>query len=225
MSHPSQPAITRHTISCDGQPVTIERFAARGKDAAATGSVILLHDAEGAGPDRPVRAEAAALAEAGFAVLLPHYLDRTGETRVGFSGIGRHFGLWRAALELVRMAVPGPVALAGRSLGGALALALAARSPEAITALVLRSAFVPPELGSRSPAAPLVLPPVLALHGARDVLVGPSHPAELGARMAAAGGLCRIHLYENQGHTFDPRTDADAVARSVAFLNDAFGPI
>ncbi len=225
MSHPSQPAITRETIPCEGRHVTIERFAPRGKDAAATGSVILLHDAEGAGPDRPVRAEAAALAGAGFAVVLPHYLDRTGETRVGFSGIGRHFGLWRATLELVRMAVPGPIALAGRSLGGALALALAARSPEAITALILRSAFVPPELGSRSPAAPLVLPPVLALHGARDVLVGPSHPAELGARMAAAGGLCRIHLYENQGHTFDPRTDADAVARSVAFLNDAFGPI
>lgn len=221
MTHPPHPAITRETILCDGRPVTIERFAAPGKDAAATGTVILLHDAEGPGPERPVRTEAAALAEAGFAVLLPHYLDRTGETRVGFSGISRHFGLWRAALETIRAQATGPVALAGRSLGGALALAMAARAPEAVTALVLRSAFLPPELGT----GPLVLPPTLALHGARDALVGPSHPADLRARMAAAGGDCRVHLYADQGHAFDPRAEADAVARGIAFLQAGFAPI
>ncbi|TXM81902.1 hypothetical protein FV223_29525, partial [Methylobacterium sp. WL116] len=110
MTYPPHPAVTRDTILCEGRPVTIERFAPRGKDAPATTTVILLHDAEGPGPDRPVRAEAAALAEAGFAVLLPHYLERTGEARVGFSGISRHFGAWRDALEIVRAQVPGPAA-------------------------------------------------------------------------------------------------------------------
>ncbi|MCJ2007546.1 alpha/beta fold hydrolase [Methylobacterium sp. J-092] len=225
MTYPPHPAVTRDTILCEGRPVTIERFAPRGKDAPATATVILLHDAEGPGPDRPVRAEAAALAEAGFAVLLPHYLERTGEARVGFSGISRHFGAWRDALEIVRAQVPGPAALVGRSLGGALALALAARAPEAIAALVLRSAFLPPELGSGPSAGPLALPPVLALHGARDALVGRRHPEDLHRRMAEAGGSCRVHLYEDQGHAFDPRTDADAVARGIAFLKRGFGPI
>ena len=221
MTHPPYPAVTRDTILCEGRPVTIERFAPRGKDAAATTTVILLHDAEGPGPDRPVRAEAAALAEAGFAVLLPHYLDRTGEARVGFSGISRHFGAWRNALKIARAQIPGPTALVGRSLGGALALALAARAPEAIAALVLRSTFLPPELGT----GPLVLPPTLALHGARDALVGPSHPQTLDRRMKEAGGTCHVHLYPDQGHAFDPVADADATARAIGFLKRAFGPI
>ena len=221
MTHPPHPVVTRDTILCEGRPVTIERFAPHGKDASATATVILLHDAEGPGPDCPVRAEAAALAEAGFAVLLPHYLDRTGEARVGFSGISRHFGAWRDALATVRAQVPGPVALVGRSLGGALALALAARAPGANVALVLRATFLPPELGT----GPLALPPTLALHGARDALVGPSHPETLRLRMAEAGGTCHVHLYRDQGHAFDPATDDDATARGVGFLKRAFGPI
>ena len=221
MTHPSHPAVTRDTILCEGRPVTIERFAPRGKDAPATATVILLHDAEGPGSDRPVRAEAAAWAEAGFAVVLPHYLDRTGAARVGFSDISRHFGRWRDALDAVRAQVAGPAALVGRSLGGALALALAARTPGAHAALVLRSTFLPPELGT----GPLALPPALALHGARDALVGPSHPEALRRRMAEAGGTCRVHLYADQGHAFDPPTDADATARGIGFLKRGFDPI
>lgn len=225
MIDPLHGDIARETILCDGRPVTIERFAAHRKDATATGTVILLHDAGGAGPDRSVRIEAAAMAQAGFPVVLPHYLDRTGETRVGFSGISRHFGAWRDALGTIRDQVAGPVALAGRSLGGALALALAARAPDAFVALVLRSAFLPPELGTGPHAAALVLPPALALHGARDGLVGASHAAELRGRMAAANRICRVHLYESQGHAFDPRTEIDATARSIAFLKEAFETI
>lgn len=214
MNQSPHPIGARETVLCDGRPVTIERFSPPGKPAAATATVILLHDAEGPGPGRPVRPEASALAEAGFAVWLPHYLARTGEARVGFSGISRHFGLWRDTLEVVRAQAEGPVALVGRSLGGALALALAARAPGGFAALVVRATFLPPELG----AGPLVLPPVLALHGARDALVAPSHPAELRARMAGPGGDCRVHLYESQGHAFDPAAEADAVARGIAYL-------
>ena len=101
MTHPFRPAGITQTLVRDGRAVTIEAFAPAGKDAGATGLVILLHDAQGPGPDRPVRAEAAALAQGGFRVLLPHDLDRTGEAQVGFSGIFEKFGLWRAAVEAV----------------------------------------------------------------------------------------------------------------------------
>src|SRR3978361_430980 len=69
--HPTRPA--RETVSCAGYALTIEVFAPGHKDADTTPAIILLHDAHGAGPDRPVRAEAACLAAAGFRGILPPY--------------------------------------------------------------------------------------------------------------------------------------------------------
>ncbi|GJE42364.1 alpha/beta hydrolase family protein [Methylobacterium soli] len=212
------PTGTRETVSCAGDALTIEVFALNHKDADTTPTIILLHDAHGAGPDRPVRTEAARLAAAGYRVVLPHYLERTGATRVGFSGIARHFGLWSEAIGAViahlRLANPArPLGLVGRSLGGALALAAAAET-NGLAALVLRSAFLPPHLDGRR----LDLPPVLALHGTRDVIVPPSHATNLAARVREAGGTCGVTLYETQAHTFDDATDADATARLLAFL-------
>ncbi|MEA1830732.1 dienelactone hydrolase family protein [Methylobacterium durans] len=215
----SPPAGTRETLSCAGHPLTIEVFAPPGKDGDTTRTIILLHDAAGAGPDRPVRREAATLARAGFAVLLPHYLGRTGQERAGFSEIARHFGAWRDSLaDLLRQAglgAAGGIGLCGRSLGGALALAIALEAGD-VAALALRSAFIPPEIAGRA----LVLPPILAQHGSRDVLVPASHAARLAEGVATAGGSCRLALYPDQAHAFDARTDAAATAQAVAFLRE-----
>ncbi|WP_165937852.1 dienelactone hydrolase family protein [Methylobacterium segetis] len=210
---------TRETLTCAGHLLTIEMFRPVGKDGATTPTIILLHDAEGAGPNRPVRQEAASLAGAGFTVLLPHYLLRTGQERAGFSEIARHFAAWReglaSLLEQVRRTAPGGIALIGRSLGGALALAVALDAGGA-AGLSLRSAFLPPEIADR----PLVFPPVLVQHGARDVLVPPSHARRLAEGVAAAGGRCRIALYPDQAHTFDARAEAEATALTLSFLRE-----
>ncbi|MGU3540655.1 alpha/beta hydrolase family protein [Methylobacterium sp. A54F] len=197
-------------------PVTIEAFGARGKDTGDTPTVFLLHDAGGCGPAQPIRGEAAALAEAGFRVLMPHYLERTGADRAGFSEIARDFSAWAEALrEAIGPARPAPLALVGRSLGGALALALAGEAP-GLAALVLRAAFLPPCLG----AGPLTLPPVLACHGGRDAIVPAAQAHRLAERIGAAGGACRLVLYADQAHAFDAATDADALARTIAFLRE-----
>ncbi|GEP02088.1 alpha/beta fold hydrolase [Methylobacterium oxalidis] len=219
MPDTSPPAGTRETLTCAGHPLTIEVFGHTGKDEDATRTIILLHGAEGAGPGRPVRGEAAALARAGFRVVLPHYLGRTGQERAGFSEIARHFAAWRESLQALVQQVgawrPGPIGLCGRSLGGALALALALEAG-GVAALAVRSAFIPPEIAGRA----LALPPILAQHGGRDALVPASHATRLAAGTAAAGGLCRLALYADQAHTFDARSEAAATALAVAFLRE-----
>ncbi|AWN39427.1 alpha/beta hydrolase family protein [Methylobacterium durans] len=114
-----------------------------------------------------------------------------------------------------RARAAGGIGLCGRSLGGALALAIALEAGD-VAALALRSAFLPPEIAGRA----LVLPPILAQHGSRDVLVPASHAARIAEGVATAGGSCRLALYPDQAHAFDARTDAAATAQAVAFLRE-----
>lgn len=217
MASAVSPMPARQTRLCGGRSLTIETFAPAGNDAGATPAVVLLHDAGGADGEA-VRADARRLAGGGLRILLPRYLEATGHDRIGFSEIARHREAWGALVaaflrDIAEEEGGGPLGLVGRSLGGALAIS-AALEARGIAALVLRSAFVPPELEGR----PLPLPPVLSLHGGRDALVPPRHAERLAEGVARAGGACERVPYADQAHAFDAAAEADAGARTLAFL-------
>ena len=93
-------------------PVRIEVFEP--PDDAGAPSVVLLHGAEGLRDGRSYRIAARGLAQAGYVVHLPHYLDRTAETRAAFSQIGRRFPIWRTAVGEVVDAHAGAAGPIGR---------------------------------------------------------------------------------------------------------------
>lgn len=205
-------------LSCAGGPLNIERLCPAGNDGGATPVVVLLSGADGIAP---ARAEAEALADLGLTVVLPDLLALTGHERAGFSEIGRHFERWSEGVAACLAHVDeraGPPALAGRSLGGALALAAATRAGR-IRALVLRSAFVPAGVAAQADR----LPPLLALHGERDAIVPPAGILALAERVRAGGGQAETHLYAGQAHRFDATAEADARARTAAFLSRCLG--
>ncbi|WP_430910611.1 dienelactone hydrolase family protein [Methylobacterium sp. sgz302541] len=211
-----RPPATRERAAFGEHAVSIETYPGAGKERGATPTILLLHDANGVGPQ--VEVQALNLADAGFRVVLPHYLDRTRQARAGFSEIARNFDLWRETVaavlaDAVSRTENTRVALVGRSLGGALALA-AARDAEGVAAVAVLSAFLPPSLADR----PLRLPPVLALHGGRDAIVQPSHAAALETGILRAGGACEVVLYPDQAHAFDAAAESDAGARTLDFL-------
>jgi carboxymethylenebutenolidase len=201
-----------------GQTIGVERFeAAQGGKRAA---VLLLHGADGMTNAERYRIGAQVLAAAGYHVFLLHYLDRTGERRAYFSTIGRGFALWadavRDALDFVARQ-PGVDAerlgIVGTSLGGALAVAVAAEDRR-IKAVVNYFGFLP-EPARQSATR---LPPMLVLHGARDVIVPVANAHALEMLLNRLGVPHEVHVYPDQAHGFHGAAQLDAAQRTAAFL-------
>ncbi len=231
---PEDTSETIAPIASGGVSVRVERFApAR---PAPWPAVVLLHGAEGLRAEG-LRAEGLAqggtrmaggyrvaartLAAAGFLVLLPHYLDRTGETRAAFSRIGANVPLWAAALaDVLDHVAADPrvdaarIGLVGVSLGAALALDLASTDPR-VAALVDCFGFLPPGLPERKG---LRLPPTLVLHGARDAIVPVVNAHALEALLLRLGVPHEVRIYPDQAHGFTGGAEADAALRTAAFL-------
>src|SRR5215210_6791410 len=76
------------SFASGGRRIAVERF-----DAAGGGrrpAILLLHGADGfTRGDERYRLGAQVLAAAGYHVVLPHYLERTGQARASHSTIGR----------------------------------------------------------------------------------------------------------------------------------------
>ena len=129
------------TFRGGGRAITLERAL------PATGgphpAVLLLHGSDGlAGSGPRFRLMMQALAGLGYAALLPHYFDRTGDDDLGVGtnrarAIEQSFPLWRETIaEAVSEAArlpgidPDRIGLCGFSLGAFLALGVAARQPQ-----------------------------------------------------------------------------------------------
>lgn len=199
-----------------GRTIGVEHFA------GGTGpAVVLLHGADGLNGGQHYRLAAQVVASAGYHAFLLHYLDRTGESRAAYSTIGANFPAWmqtiRDALGFVASRPdvdPERLGLIGTSLGGALALAVAADEPR-VKALVSYFGFLPETLKS---AAVTRFPRALILHGARDAIVPVSNARAIASFLERQNVRHELHVYPDQAHGFTGLAQLDAAQRTATFL-------
>ena len=213
-----QPSLQALSFTSGGRNITVEQFSA--PRAGAQPAVLLLHGADGLKAGRHYHLAAQVVAAAGYHAFLLHYLDRTGERRASYSEIGRHFPAWidtvADALSFVQQqngVDPKRLALIGTSLGGGLALSVGARDLR-VRALVTYFGFLPDSLGNSAKR----LPPTLVLHGARDTIVPVSNAHAIRVLLERLQEAHEVHVYPDQGHSFQGLAQLDAANRTAAFL-------
>ena len=166
---------------------------------------------------------APALASFGVALFAPHYFEKTGTTRATPEIIldGKHVPQWLIAASdaishvAAHPAVdPARIALLGVSLGGFMAMALAANDGR-LKAVIEISGGMPPgyEFGL-SPATP----PVLILHGAADTTVPVSEAHKLDRLLTAASVPHETSILPGETHWFSSAAQFKLLMSCGAFL-------
>ncbi len=179
--------------------------------------MLVLHGAGGMLLDGPeMRRVSRQLAEAGNAVYLLHYFERTGTIFALDASMQKHFGDW---LETVRETIAAiqkgrqasaPVGIYGYSLGAFLALAAASDNPQ-VGAVVEHAGGVWNGKMERIGK----MPPVLMVHGKRDERVPfPKYAEPLLAVLKERGPTVMTKFFPEQGHGFTP--GAMTVVRGTA---------
>lgn len=189
--------------------VTVERFG----PSVSGGSVILLYGSDGLTSSGRYQFAANMIAGAGYNVLLPRYFEATGDQRARYGEIKSKFPVWLEAIETITGDQQARFAVVGFSLGGALALALAARDHR-IKAVVDFFGFLPPGLERAS------LSPTLILHGDADRVVPVSNAEAIERLVKSSGGSVQSHIYPGEGHGLSLASWPDAIARTQAFLRE-----
>ncbi len=211
------------SFASGGRAITIERF-----DSPTGGrrpAVLLLHGADGMTYGERYRMGARVLASAGYHVFVPHYLDRTGQSRANYSTIGGNFPAWTdTVVDSVSFVARQPgvdprrLGLLGTSLGGALGLAVASQDRR-VRALADYFGFLPEGIA----AGARRLPPTLVLHGARDSIVPVSNAYAIEALLRRLGVAYDLHVYPDQAHGFTGAAQFDAAQRTAAFFGRYLG--
>ncbi|RYE34306.1 MAG: dienelactone hydrolase [Hyphomicrobiales bacterium] len=176
-------------------------------------SVILLYGSDGLTNSGRYEFAANMIAAAGYSVWLPRYFEATGDRRARYGEIKTKFPIWLDAIESIKVERQDRLAVVGFSLGGALALALAARDSR-IKAVVDFFGFLPPGLERAS------LPPTLILHGDADRIVPVSNAGAIEKLIKGNGGNVQSHIYPGEGHGLSLATWPDALSRTQAFLQE-----
>jgi carboxymethylenebutenolidase len=208
------------SFSSGGASIKVELFRAEGQKGPGPG-VLLLHGADGLTFGDGYRLAARFLTSAGYHVGFVHYLDRTGEQRVGYGRLRQNFPLW---VMTVADAIgwlgqrpevdPERIGIVGISLGAALALETASRDRR-VKAIVDYFGPMPEGLAERRPR----LPPTLILHGAADPIVPVANAHGLEKLLAEMGVAHEKVIYPGQGHTLFGPAQLDAASRTSAFLD------
>ena len=164
------------------------------------------------------------LARFGVSVYAPHYFNSTGTNRATMTQIvdGHHVPIWLAAARdaigyiAARPAVDTRrIAVLGISLGGYLAVALAATDPRLRAAIELSGGMPPGFEGHLSPATP----PLLVLHGEKDTIVPVSEAHRLIQLLAAAGAPQESEIFPEETHWFSLAAQGRLLLTAGAFLN------
>lgn len=155
----------------------------------------------------------------GFIVLLPHYLDSTGQvSALNRDDIARKGSRWLdTLLDAVAYAIKlkrsegRKVFLFGESLGGYLSVALAARDPR-IKAVSVFGAGKPPGVTFDR------MPPVLIQHGEDDDVVPVTEALKLRAELQRNGGSILMKTYPRVGHYPNSEVQRNIAEAAVAFF-------
>lgn len=207
------------SFTSEGQPISVELFQpeAAGKYPA----VIVLHGEDGMSFGRyPYVHIAAGVARAGNVALLVRYFDRTDTAVTRYWTQTQKFAAWRQTVtDAVAYAATLPdvdadrIGLVGVSLGASLALAFAAQDAR-VHAVVDYYGALPDDYASRLRK----MPPVLILHGDKDLVVKVDAAYRLEALLKKNQIPYEMKIYPGQGHGFQGADLADALARAIAFL-------
>jgi dienelactone hydrolase len=185
-------------------------------------AVLLLH-----GQDGPARSRFVApqLTAHGYHAVLIHYFDGSGDSALfGGSGLINFLAWMRVVADAAGWAAarenvdPEGIALMGVSLGASVALAQASQD-RLVKAVINFFGMLPlPVLGMM-----VRMPPTLVLHGAQDWVVPVAAAYQLDAFLKTLGAVHETHIYLDAGHGFHGATAADAMRRTVAFLDRHLG--
>jgi dienelactone hydrolase len=165
----------------------------------------------------PFESQARLFAGGGYRVYLPHYLDVThGSPRDPV----KHYAIWaqavRDALTFVQAQThiaPSRTVLVGYSLGASVALA-AATGEFQLAGIVVWSGSLPDAYVSAFDRPP----PLLILHGARDTVIPVFNARQLAKLCELRHGVCRLSIYDEEGHAFSREGIAQADREVEEFL-------
>lgn len=158
-----------------------------------------------------------ALAESGYRVYVPHYLDATDGSAVNPAG---HYDVWVQTIadairfiETGHRKPPDGIALIGYSLGASVALAAASQGcpPQR---LVAWSGSLPDEYFQAFKA----MPPTLIVHGERDRVIPVWNVTQFERLCRMRGLECEMKLYPREGHDFSLSATAGASRQIEIFL-------
>lgn len=184
-----------------GRKIRADRYSPAGTPSHRT--VIVLYGAGGMIFDGPsMKRVARALADAGDAVYLLHYYNRTGTVVALDSTMQKHFEEWlvtvRDGIAWAHSREKGSIGLYGYSLGGFLAIAAASDNP-LVGAVTEQAGGIWNSEEKRIGK----MPPVLMVHGLEDKRV----PVEKYAKpllrvLRARGGHVETDFVPGEGHVF-----------------------
>jgi dipeptidyl aminopeptidase/acylaminoacyl peptidase len=204
------------TFSSRGKEIPIDVIVPSGNSPRP--AVLVLH---GSGGISDYPEEVCELAARGYVVLIPHYFDSTGTSWADLESIRRHGLMWgKTVLDAVSFAKefpeidPESVGILGFSLGGYLAIAVAAHVSE-IKCVVELFGGVPekflPEI--------VHLPPTLIIHGEDDRVVPARHAIELKQLCQQKQVYFEMEIYPGAGHNFSGLLMKKAIERAATFLD------
>jgi carboxymethylenebutenolidase len=185
--------------------IRVEHFAQRGNEKRPV--IVLAPESASFKTVSPVyQSIAANLAEEGYLVLIVHFFDRTGHDGIAKDDIKeKMFRQWMEALgdgvqyaRRLANADPGRVGLLGFSLGGYLAVAVAADANVKVQAVGCYFGGVPKELWPKIKK----LPPVLVVHGEKDDVVPVSEAYKIIKFCEKNNLKCEHKIYPSEGHLF-----------------------
>ncbi|MDE1156431.1 MAG: alpha/beta fold hydrolase [Acidobacteriaceae bacterium] len=223
-------------LSVGGKQVRIDVYEPTSSASGLSPAIILLHGS-GGNLEWWLDRISPPLKAAGIALFAPHYFDGSGTDHPDYKTIidGVHFPMWletvQATLHKVRTRPgidPSRVALVGVSLGGFLALALAAKlsaSPEADEHHAIRC-IVDLAGGLAEPYASVAtkdFPTTLVVHGEEDRVVSIEDAHKLIARLTELNVEHETLLLPGEGHWFSDGIQLPLFLRLAQFLRKNLG--
>ena len=200
--HARSEVVHSSTSFLSGQlKIHIDEYHSKGANPSRTAIVMLCGSGGLESPAMPYRDEATALAERGYDVYVPHYLDATSGS-VGDPA--SKYPLWVSAVNDAIGSISGReqsarIVLLGYSLGASVALAQASRDPR-VSAVVDWSGSLPDEYARAATA----LPPILILHGESDATIPIDDAVQLTKLCEVLKSRCEFHVFPRESHEFSP---------------------